>query len=288
MSDDEIKQAINDEKDVRKRIFLENYLCCHKKMDYLNDLLGTWNGTNGKYSWMKASDVHDDIIRTEGILSRHEPRVDKYVAHQQAIAYKHLSYWINEKTSVDDFHSLSGKRQIVGDNLIENSFVRAIFYVGSGFMNVVSYVTKKCISVYFNDSKWCFYAGFALRGKKNILDFDILPYNQMNVELSCETKPVCHDSIGKAKLGDYSYDVKDGFVLPGYVDEANYRSAKTETIYKMVIPEFGFEIYSFFRKRICYFGMLLRELGANVRSSIPSDVTMIFLNEGDGLHSINL
>lgn len=280
MSDNEIKQAIAGEKDVRKRIFLENYLRCHNKMDYFDDLYDAWYKPNQKLSWMNWKTAADEMNRTERTLSRHEQRIDRYVTPQQAIAYKHLSYWLQEKTGIHDFHNLEGRRKIAGDNLIENTLGMAIFHVGRGFMNVVSYVTKKSISVSFNDGSWYFYAGFALGVRKNILDFDLLSYNQMNVELSCETKPATKPYIGKAKLiDDYYYDVKDGFVLPGNVDEENYRNAKVETIYKMAIPQLGFEIFSFYRKRICYFGLLLKQLGANVHSSIPFDVTMIFLND---------
>lgn len=281
-SKSEIRQAIRNEPDVRRRIFLENYLVCHDKMVYNGKLWHAWFYADTELSWMSPDTARKEKESTTRFLNNHNPRVDHFVSPHQATTYKHLTYWKEQNKGLWDFVYKINEKKLVGDNLVENEYeMNPISISPLGFCNVVSYVTKQTFTIRYpsETDPFYLYADFVLKPSDDILDFKLIPYNKITVNVRAEEKPTYHYHIGKAKICDYTYDVKQGYELPGNIEAGHYRETNLETLYTIEMPDLEITIYTFLRKKALQFALLLKELGAIVNTPFSEWATIVFLND---------
>lgn len=268
------------ETDVRRRIFLENYLVCCDQMAYNSDLYDAWFLPDVKLSWMKPDTVKEDIERTTRFLDNHNQCLDHFVSPHQATAYRHLTYWLDHKTDLWAFLKKTYSKKLAGGNIIESTYDYCLIGAGMrGFCNVVSYVTKKAVYIPRHGQDCLLYAGFVVKPSADIIDFKLMPYEDVTVKIKAEKKPTFHDYIGKAKLSDYTYDVREGYKLPGNVDVGYYRQSHLETLYTIEMPELEVTMYTFQKKKASQLALLLKDLGAKVHTPFSNKETVIFLND---------
>ena len=279
-SKSDIKYAIMRETDVRRRIFLENYLVCCDQMAYKSDLYDAWFLPDVKLSWMKPDTVKEDIERTTRFLDDHNQCLDHFVSPHQATAYRHLTYWLDHKTDLWAFLKKTCSKKLAGGNIIESTYDFSLIGAGMrGFCNVVSYVTKKAVYIPRHGQDCLLYAGFVVKPSADIIDFKLMPYEDVTVKIKAEKKPTFHDYIGKAKLSDYTYDVREGYKLPGNVDVGYYRQSHLETLYTIEMPELEVTMYTFQKKKASQLALFLKDLGAKVHTPFSNKETVIFLND---------
>ena len=279
-SKSDIRYAIMRETDVRRRIFLENYLVCCDQMAYHSDLCDAWFLPDVKLSWMKPDTVKEDIERTTRFLDNHNQCLDNFVSPHQATAYRHLTYWLDHKTDLWAFLKKACSKKLAGGNIIESTYDYSLIGVGMrGFCNVVSYVTKKAVYIPRPGQDCLLYAGFVVKPSADIIDFKLMPYEDVTVKIKAEKKPTFHDYIGKAKMSDYTYDVREGYKLPGNVDVGYYRQSHLETLYTIEMPDLEVTMYTFQKKKAFQLALLLKDLGAKVHTPFSNKETVIFLND---------
>lgn len=268
------------ETDVRRRIFLENYLVCCDQMAYNSDLCDAWYLPDVKLSWMKPDTVREDIERTTRFLDNHNQRLDNFVSPHQATAYRHLTYWVDHNTDIWAFLEKTCSKNLAGGNIIESNYDYSLIGSGMrGFCNVVSNVTKKAVHIPRPGQDCLLYAGFVVKPSADIIDFKLMPYEDVSVRIKAEKKPTFHDFIGKAKMSDYTYDVREGYKLPGNVDVGYYRQSHPETIYTIEMPDLEVTMYTFQKKKAFQLALLLKDLGAKVHTPFSNKETVIFLND---------
>lgn len=268
------------ETDVRRRIFLENYLICCDQMAYNSDLCDAWFLPDAKLSWMKPDTVREDIERTTRFLDNHNQRLDNFVSPHQATAYRHLTYWVDHNTDIWAFLEKTCSKNLAGGNIIESNYDYSLIGAGMrGFCNVVSNVTKKAVHIPRPGQDCLLYAGFVVKPSADIIDFKLIPYEDVSVRIKAEKKPTFHDFIGKARMSDYTYDVREGYKLPGNVDVGYYRQSHPETIYTIEMPDLEVTMYTFQKKKAFQLALLLKDLGAKVHTPFSNKETVIFLND---------
>ena len=276
----DIRYAIMRETDVRRRIFLENYLVCCDQMAYNSDLYDAWFLPDVKLSWMKPDTVKEDIERTTRFLDNHNQCLDHFVSPHQATAYRHLTYWVDHNTDTWDFLEKTCSKKLAGGNIIESKYDFILIGAGTrGFCNVASNVTKKVVSIPRHGQDCLLYAGFVVKPSADIIDFKLIPYEDVTVKIKAEKKPTYHDDIDEVKLSEYTYDVREGYKLPGNVEVGYYRQSHPETIYTIEMPDLEVTMYTFQKKKAFQLALLLKDLGAKVHTPFSNKETVIFLND---------